>query len=98
MKDLDTLLHIIRDLSLPAMIAIGVYIAFYAGKTYSMLSNTSKEMKEFKKKACVGIQQERNKNIKQNERLSVIETRIDSGVCKAEAMQVAKQFKAPEDK
>ena len=87
MKDLDTLLHIIRDFSLPIMIGIGVYIAFYAGKTYTMLNNTSKEMKEFKKKACVGIQMERNKNIKQNERLSVLEAKeeIRKDICRAPA-------------
>ena len=96
MKDIETLLHILRDISIPAIIVIGGYIAFYVGKTYNMLMHASAEMKEFKKKACVGIQSERNRNIKQNERLSVIESRINDGICKAEAKQIASEFKPPE--
>ena len=101
MKDIETLLHILRDISIPAIIVIGAYIAFYAGKTYHMLMQASAEMKEFKKKACVGIQSERNRNITQNERLSVLETRVEGGICKCQAEElsrVATEFKAPEKK
>lgn len=73
MLELKTFISIVKDFSIPLMIPIALYAAFYMGKTYNMLSAGVEEMKNFKKKACVSIKEEREVNVKQNERLSIIE-------------------------
>lgn len=78
MGEFRVFLLLLKEFSIPLILGVLIYIAYWVGRGYHKMETFNSEMKKFKMKTCLGIQESKKVARKLEDRVLVLETKKTS--------------------